>query len=601
MPVPVNLANFVGREDEDVSKIVFSARIRRGKTFALRPRLFKRGWVTRMDPEAKRVSEPEPEPIEKRDKIHPVLRELLKTHKLKDRMELVVVFRENTPIPRFPEPDDRQPRDSAVNQRLLRRADELVKGITEKRQPGYRELEPLFQELEGKILETFWIIRAVLVEMPLKSVARLAEYPEVVSIEPRESGETPPQTMISNGRAHLNSDPYFNLGQTSGWIGLLDTGLRFSHTLYTNPSHIDGRIDCVTSGSAADPSDDCWNHGTSTGAIITGNNNLTDDHRGVTAITLDSLKVYPSGRNSAGNCRGLDTAAVLRAFQRAINILDRVIVAEMQASSDDLGSISQAADAAFSAGAVVIAANGNSGPNAKTVNAPANAHRVIGVGAFDVQTGNLESYQSRGPTRDNRFKPDIQAPTNTESASNTSDTAVQNFGGTSGATPYGAGAAALLRNWLRSNSGSIDPGQVYAQMILSGQTPYPFDNDTGAGHIHLPTDGWAWWGKVNVNNHDNIEVPIPIGSHISRLDAALWWPEFVFNFFIVTIDIHNDIDLRLVDPSGHERALSFSVNSVFERAQVNGGITPGTWKVRITGYNVPAAPQAVYWTVAALL
>jgi len=221
------------------------------------------------------------------------------------------------------------------------------------------------------------------------------------------------------------------------------------------------------------------------------------------------------------------------------------------------------------------------------------------VGAFDVVSGNLESYQSRGPTRDSRFKPDIQAPTNTESASSASDTAVQNFGGTSGATPYGAGAAALLRNWLRGNSGSIDPGQVYAQMILSGQKPYPFDNDIGAGHLRLPTDSWAWWGKVNVNHHDNIELPISIGSNIRKLDAALWWPEWCMSLGFVTIDAHNDIDLYLVDPSGVACGYSFSTYSVFERAQVTGGIAQGTWKLRITGYNVPAGPQVVYWAMLA--
>jgi len=595
MPTARNPRIFAGREDEDIANVVFSARLRKGKTTTLIPRPFRRGWVTQTAPEPKRVREPEPAPVQERDKVQPVLKKLLKNRPRDERHELMVVFREDIVIPRFPEPDDRQPRNSTTNQRLLRRANALVKEITAKRRGSYRELNALLEGAKAKVLETFWIIKAVLVEMPLRNVGLLVDRPEVVSLESRDTGQKPPQRMISDGRAQINSDPYFNLGQSLGWIGLLDTGLRFSHTLYNSPSHIALRIDSVNTGAGANPADDCWNHGTSTGAIITGNNNLTNNHRGVTAITLDSLKVYPAG------CGGLDSAAVVRAFQRAVNMLDRVIVAEMQDVSDDLGSISQAADAAYNAGAVVIAANGNNGPNAGTVNAPANAHRVIGVGAFDVQSGTLESYQSRGPTRDSRFKPDIQAPTNTESASNASDTAVQSFGGTSGATPYGAGAAALLRNWLRGNSGSIDPGQVYAQMILSGQKPYPFNNDIGAGHLRLPTNGWGWWGKVNVNNHDQIDIPISIGSNISKLDAALWWPEFGLNVLWMTIDPHNDIDLRLVDPTGNTRGISNSINSVFERAQVRGGIASGTWKLRIYGYNVTAGPQAVYWTMVALL
>lgn len=590
-----NPENFVGREDEDISSVVFSARLRKGKTTTLTPHPFRRGWVTRAEPEIKRVVEQKPTSVEKRDKIHPVLKELIKTKSSQELHEIMIVFQEDIQIPRFPEPDDRQPRDSEINQKLLRRADNLVKEIVAKRQDSYRKLNSKLKEVKVKVLENFWIINASLVEMALGNVQRLVDYPEVVSLELRKTGQKPPQRMISDGRVAINSDPYFNLGQTSGWIGLLDTGLRFTHTLYNNPSHIAFRIDSVNTGANADPTDDCWNHGTSTGAIITGNNNLTNNHRGITAITLDSLKVYPA------RCGGLDSAAVVRGFQKAVSILDRVIVAEMQDGGDDLSSISQAADAAFNAGAVVIAANGNNGPNAGTVNAPANAHRVIGVGAFDVVSGNLEKYQSRGPTRDSRFKPDIQAPTNTESASNASDTAVQSFGGTSGATPYGAGAAALLRNWLRGNSGSIDPGQVYAQMILSGQTPYPFDNNSGAGHLHLPTDGWAWWGKVNVNNNDRIDIPISIGSNISRLDAALWWPEFAIKILWITLDPHNDIDLHLIDPAGRTRASSISVNSVFERAQVTEGIAQGTWTLRIRGYKVSSGPQTVYWSMASLL
>ena len=78
---------------------------------------------------------------------------------------------------------------------------------------------------------------------------------------------------------------------------------------------------------------------------------------------------------------------------------------------------------------------------------PGSAHKVIGVGSVDVQTLALAPTQSRGPTADGRIKPDLQAPTNTETASNASDTALRVFNGTSGATPYAGGAAALARKY----------------------------------------------------------------------------------------------------------------------------------------------------------
>ena len=60
-------------------------------------------------------------------------------------------------------------------------------------------------------------------------------------------------------------------------------------------------------------------------------------------------------------------------------------------------------------------------------------------------------------------------------------------------------------------------------------------------------------------------------------------------------EIHNDIDLCLVDPSGTSRASSISIPSVFERARVSGRVPSGTWKLRIRGFNVPGGAQTVYW------
>jgi serine protease AprX len=536
------------------------------------------------------------------EKIHPVLKDWI-AKRAADETELVMInFRDYLKIPRFPEPDTDKPRSSADNKKALRFATALVQEIQDRRADHYKRLsQELRKVYKGRVIETFWLINSVLVKMPLGSVSALADRDDVLYIEPQNSGEEPPENTNANddvddGRARIVSDPYFNLGLTGGFIGLLDTGLRFTHNQFNSPSTIAFRRDCINGGANCsagpgfDPTDDCWNHGTSTAAIITGNARQGAAFRGVTAITLDSFKVYPS------SCGGLNQLAVVRAFQTAVAVLDRVIVAEMQGNGDDLSTISSAADAAFDAGAVVIAANGNNGPGANSVNTPANAHRVIGVGNFDVQTQSQINTQSRGPAPDGRFKPDIQAPTNTETASNASDTAFRSFGGTSGATPYAAGAAALLRNWLRGASFSIDPGQVYAQLSLSGQQPYPFNNTSGAGPLRLPTDGWAWWGKVSVENGQTIDVPLQIsGAGANTFDGALWWPEFAFQFPLVgRIEVHNDIDLYLIDPAGVVRASSISIPSVFERARVSGRIASGTWRLRIRGYSVRGS-QTVYW------
>jgi serine protease AprX len=607
------------RESEDVANRIFGARIEQGKVVEFIATDVPASAVSRVPFEKTKTERTPPDVTPA--KIHPLLEKWIGSRPGSDVETVVINFLDDLRIPRFPEPATGERRDSQTNTRALERANAIVRDLQARRSVGYKALAAELKSAHrAEVVEEFWLVRALTVRVPLASVRGLAARKDVIYLEPNQTEDIPPQNGNNNddvddGRGRINSDPYFNVGLTGGFIGLLDSGMRFSHVQFNSPSTIAFRRDCVNggndcnSGGSLNPNDDCWNHGTSSAAIITGNNRQGAAFRGVTGITLDSFKVFPSTFNGTACTGGLNTTAAVRGFQQAVAVLDRVIVAEMQGSGNYLSTISVAADNAFDAGAVVIAANGNNGPNASTVNAPASAHRVIGIGNFDVQTLTQINGQSRGPTPDNRFKPDVQAPTNTETASTgcpfgqtcvQSDTAFRVFGGTSGATPYGGAAAALLRNFLRGTSFSIDPGQVYAQMILSGQQPFPFNNTSGAGPLRLPTDGWAWWGKVSVSDGTTIEIPIGVsGGNPNRFDAAIWWPETALQFLFITIESHNDVDLSIIDPSNTVRGSSVSISSVFERARATGAIPSGTWKVRIRGFNVPAGPQTVYWAAAA--
>ncbi|WP_045235316.1 S8 family peptidase [Deinococcus pimensis] len=566
------------RETEDPGGLVYGASLDGGKIVRFAVGKLPQDAYSTARPTVKKIVE-NTQPAA-RDKLHPLVREWVLKRAPTDRVRVLVNFRDDLTIPRFPEPAVAQARTSDTNLRAQERANTLVRQIQARRAVDYDgNLRPRLAQYGAKVVDQFWLIRGLVVDLPVGSVRALADAQDVLSIEPRLGGERPPVDDVSDGRARIVSDPYFDLGLRGGFIGLLDTGVRATHQLLSGPSNVAIRQD-MTGG--LDPNDDCWNHGTSSAAIISGNGNQGNAFRGVTGVWLDSFKVYPAG------CGGLDSAAAVQGFQRAVQVLDRVIVAEMQSGGDDLSSISTAADNAFDAGAVVIAANGNFGPGAGTVSSPANAHRVLGIGALDVVTLAQQDYQGRGPTRDNRYKPDLQAPTNTETASSASDTARRVFGGTSGSTPYGAGAAALMRNWLRGSAGTIDPGQVYAHLILSGQRPWPFDNTVGAGRIRLPTGGVAFWGKVTLGPSGVVDIPIPVGSAgWTAVEGALWWPERATG-------VHNDVDLQLVDPSGAVRASSTSAVSVFERARAAGPVGTGTWKLRIRAYSVSGS-QDVYW------
>ena len=78
-----------------------------------------------------------------------------------------------------------------------------------------------------------------------------------------------------------------------------------------------------------------------------------------------------------------------------------------------------------------------------SVGIPATARSALAVAAVDARNGRLEPYSSRGPTDDNRSKPDVSAPDNTASLAYARDSG--RFIGTSAAAPHVAGFAALLK------------------------------------------------------------------------------------------------------------------------------------------------------------
>lgn len=586
-------------DKEDIFDLMFTEAWEKGKPLAVDVSQVDKRYFE--EPRLKKVKESAPK---KPERIHPLVARWLATGKPNDVVEVIISKPETLTIPRFPEPDVNLSRKATVNQQALNKAANLVAKLSAARRESNKAMNEQLARLGGKITASYWLVPAVKAKLSLDAI-KLLSYSDYISyIEPVQGNEKPPANAnpnddVNDARALIQSDPYFNVGLTSGWIGLLDSGVHKSHTLLTTPNRIALWRDC-TSGDAnclgGNPDDSCWNHGTSAAGIISGNNNQGNPQRGVTGIHIDSWKVYPHSVSN-GQCMGsLNTDATVRAFQQAVSWLDRVIVAEMQGGGSESSAISVAADNAFDAGSAVIAANGNNGPGASTVNSPANAHKVLGIGAFDTETGTQYNGQSLGPTADGRFKPDIQTPNQSETASTgcnfgvpcapLSNTANRVFGGTSGAVPFGGAAAALTRNWMRL-FGQIDPGHVYARLILSGQDPYPFDNTVGAGRIKLPVNGFSWWGKVSVSHHEVVEIPFTVTQSTAHdIDGALWWPEGLTG--------HNDIDLQIVSPSGSVMSSSISINSVFERARATGAVVTGTWKLRIYGYSVTDR-QTVYY------
>jgi hypothetical protein len=125
---------------------------------------------------------------------------------------------------------------------------------------------------------------------------------------------------------------------------------------------------------------------------------------------------------------------------------------------------------------LLVNAMGNDGPGACTLGAPADADSILSVGAVD-SLGVVASFSSRGPTGDNRPKPELVARgVRVPHAVSGSGTGYLADSGTSFATPLIAGAAALvLQAWP-----NLSPIAIRQALVLSAPRAVP-DNNVGYG------------------------------------------------------------------------------------------------------------------------
>ncbi len=600
-----------GSEAADPARLVYSARIIDAKPqdFALttEPAAARRQGVVL----AKSGEPAPPAPADPQAKINPLVQQLIAADPARP-VAVLVTFNDPAAMPRFPEPPSGA-RGGGLHRPYSDRRAQIVRAI-EARRAEDREPLVLLQGIGAAVAERFWLINGFRITVAAGALTGLARHPRVLAIDPAIAEIGPPVVPpfavdadqgndVDDGRAIIRSDPYRALGLNDGYIAVLDTGVRPTHLVFRNPNNIDVLGDCVLGGrtcaaGAINTSDSSPPHGTQTTSIIAAGSGGGEAFRGVTESTVDVFRIY--NRPSDGDVRfdSLNLGATVRAMERALTLGDRVIAVQVQLiSTNSFDSLALAADAAFDSGAVVVVAAGNRGIGGQSVASPAIAHKALAIGRTDIRSAGPHPRSLGGPTPDGRIKPDVHAPSDTETASGSTDSFFSWFDGTSGATPYAAGAAALLRNWLKQ-FGAIDPGQVYAQMILSGRRTGAVNNVNGAGLLALPVYGTTWWGKTDVSNAETIELKLGVAAGTTALDAALWWPEGR-DPAPGLAEQHSDIDLRLIDPAGVVRAAGLSTTSIWERVRVTGPLTPGVWTLQIYGYRTSAPARTVYWSAFA--
>jgi serine protease AprX len=507
-------------------------------------------------------------------------------------LEVIIQLTDDYQLPRMPRLGADESRDSET---WTDKAAVIDAEIEKARTARARTQDPLARRLQqagARVHDRLWIINAITATVDASLLDSLAADDTVERVAPSSGGGGLAAADIVVGRNAMNSDPYYNTsGLASGWIALLDSGIRGTHqVLSTQTSWVRDCVNGWTSncsvagtGLTLDPSDQT-NHGTGVASIMSGNASLGSNNRGVTDIKMDSFRVFAS--NGA-----VDYGAVGRGFQAAVAGGDNVVNASFDCYDS---SCTDAANNAFDAGLVVIAAAGNTGGTAgNRIGDPANGKKVLAIAALEPTSLNRASYSATGPASDNRTKPELAAvggssvePLNL--ARRTSDSAFGDAGmGTSYASPFVTGGAGLLSRWLKVSLGatSIEPGLTNAMLLASGinySSPI-YDNNIGAGRLVLPTSAVLYGSKITITNGQTVDTTISIAAGVSTIDATIWWPEGT---------THNDVDLQLIRPDGTSAGSSGSSSQVWEKVHASTS-TSGNWKIRAYGFSVTGS-QTVY-------
>jgi serine protease AprX len=345
----------------------------------------------------------------------------------------------------------------------------------------------------GRVSTTFTLIDGFAARLTAAQIGGLARAAGVIRVEPNFTVHALDDAANDDfGVTHARSS--FGVSGARTEICIPDSGVDLGHEQLDSKAPI-GWDDLIN--HHANPYDDLG-HGTHVASIALG------DGVGSSTAAARMQGVAPDAKLSAikvidDTGYGDDVLAVQGiqwcAARAGVDVISISLGSDLP--SDGLDAISQAVDTAVDAGKIVVAAAGNSGDAPGTITAPGSALKAITVGAvaewsapatsaYASDGPYLAPFSSRGPTIDDRIKPDVVAPGVTIGAAKAGTTSTYVVkSGTSMATPYVAGLAALLRElqpaWTQSNVRAAIEGTA------SDAGPAGKDPDWGAGMI----DGYA--------------------------------------------------------------------------------------------------------------
>lgn len=273
----------------------------------------------------------------------------------------------------------------------------------------------------------------------------------------------------------------------------------------------------------------------------------------------------------------------------------------------------------------------------------------VGPMANDLTAGNQEQmagWSSRGPTDDNRIKPDVVAP-GTWILSGYSDLYQEGYdgdpvnpqngiyqwdgwgmpvnkfykymGGTSMSNPIAAGAATVVKDFYQKAHGINASAALVKATLINSAVDMLDENNDGANDNDFPIPNvHEGWGRIDVasatdDSHQFVDNATGIGTggnatyqfNVSTggspFKVTLVWSDYP-STESASINLVNDLDLTVTAPGGgvyrgnvfsggwSQTGGNFDRRNNVENVYVQSAAS-GTWTVQVSGFNVPQSSQ----------
>ena len=390
-----------------------------------------------------------------------------------------------------------------LSAKLLSKSKEEVPVIVSVKDKDSNNLSNKVFGMSGRVKYNLPLVGGVACNMNIKDVAELSRDSNIDYI----CFDSKVFALLDIGTKSIGCQiPYTEGYKGEGiTIAVIDTGIA-PHSDLTKPKNrIVGFKDFVNNKNR--PYDDNG-HGTHVAGIIASNGYSSNGKFSGVAPEANILGIKALDEEGSGS-----TSYIISAIQWVIETKDVYNTKILNLSlgtpvTDPYSSdpLVKACNEAISAGITVIVAAGNSGPSSKTILSPGNGPNVITVGAVDdnktIENDDdvIAPFSSRGPTQEGFKKPDVVAPgVDITSLSNTKLDGYKSLSGTSMATPFVSGAAALLFN----KNKRLRPSSIKSNLMNNCISLNDSYNNQGNGIISLDK---LFNGKIKESAHINQTV-----------------------------------------------------------------------------------------------